>query len=242
MRNLLANLLSRIDRSSAPAFAAPPDPASGPEGVILVHGLARTDRSMRPLEKRLSSVGFRVHNLRYPSADLPPEELVANLRTQIADCCADAPRLHFVTHSLGGILVRAFLADHPFSNLGRVVMLAPPNRGSELVDVFAAWRLFQRVLGPTAVQLGTGPSSLPNRLPPPAFEFGVIAGTRSVNPVSRLVLPGESDGRVSVESTRLPGMSDFITVPISHPFIMQSDVTAGYGVEFLRHGRFRGRT
>ncbi len=143
-----------------------------------------------------------------------------------------------MTHSLGGILVRAYLADHPLSNVGRVVMLAPPNHGSELADLVRDSRLFQLALGPMAQQLGTGPDSLPNRLPAPNFELGIIAGTRSVNPLSGFFVPGESDGTVSVESTRLTGMSDFITVPTSHTFIMRSGATAGYVIEFLRHGQF----
>jgi pimeloyl-ACP methyl ester carboxylesterase len=231
-------MLTLVGSSLAPVLASPPQPSSSSEVVVLLHGLARTDRSMRPLEKHLSGAGFQVHNLRYPSTDLLPEELVANLHNQISACCADATRLHFVTHSLGGILVRAYLAEHPSSNLGRVVMLAPPNRGSEYADLFAGSELFQSMLGPTAAELGTDSDSLPNRLPAPSFEFGVIAGTRSINPVSGLLLPGESDGTVSVESTRLAGMSDFITVPTSHTFIMQSAAVAGYVVEFLRHGRF----
>lgn len=241
MRKLLATVLPLIASSPAPLLASSPDASGASEVVVLLHGLARTDRSMRPLEKHLSGVGFQVHNLRYPSTDLPPEELVANLHAQISGCCANAPRLHFVTHSLGGILLRAYLTDHPSSNLGRIVMLAPPNHGSEFADLFAHSRLFQSALGPTAAQLGTGSDSLPNRLPPPSFEFGVIAGTRSINPVSGLVVPGESDGTVSVESTQLAGMSDFITVSTSHTFILQSDAAARYVVEFLRHGHFLPR-
>jgi pimeloyl-ACP methyl ester carboxylesterase len=234
----LASLLFLIGASSSPALASPPDASPSLETVVLLHGLGRSDRSMRPLEKHVSHAGFQVRNLRYPSTDLPPDELVANLHAQLSGCCADAPRLHFVTHSLGGILVRAYLAGHPLSNLGRVVMLAPPNHGSELADLVSDSKLVRLAMGPTAQQLGTGPDSLPNRLPEPTFELGIIAGTRSVNPISGFFLPGESDGTVSVESARLPGMSDFITVPTSHTFIMKSDATAGHVVEFLRHGHF----
>jgi triacylglycerol esterase/lipase EstA (alpha/beta hydrolase family) len=215
------------------------DAAVAPETVVLLHGLARTDRSMRPLEKRLTDAGFQVHNLGYPSTERTPEELVANLHAQISACCAAVPRLHFVTHSLGGILLRAYLADHPHGNLGRVVMLAPPNHGSELADLLSDSRLFELAFGPTATQLGTAPDSLPNRLPPPTFEFGVIAGTRSVNPISGLVLPGQNDGTVSVTSAGLSGMSDFVAVPVSHPLIMQSEVVGRHVIEFLQHGRFR---
>jgi pimeloyl-ACP methyl ester carboxylesterase len=238
IRSLLVSVIVLLVGSIAPARDASPEGVFGQETVILLHGLARTDRSMRPLEEHLSLAGFRVYNLRYPSTDLAPEELVAHLHTRISGCCEGAPRVHFVTHSLGGILTRAYLAAHPVPNLGRVVMLAPPNRGSEYVDAFADSKLFQAAFGPTGTQLGTGPESLPNRLPPPDFELGVVAGTRSVNPVSGIVIPGENDGTVSVESTQLPGMTDFIAVPVSHTFIMQSDEVAAHVVEFLRRGRF----
>lgn len=207
--------------------------------MVLLHGLARTDRSMRPLADHLARADFRVENLRYPSTELAPEEIVENLHAQIAACCARAGRLHFVTHSLGGILVRAYLVRYGQPNLGRVVMLAPPNHGSELVDVLGHSKLFQWALGPTAAELGTHGGSLPNRLPPATFELGVIAGTRGVNPVGALVLEGESDGTVSVASTQLAGMSDFITVPSSHTFIMRSETVAGYVIGFLRHGQFQ---
>ena len=239
MQLLLATLLVLAASSSgSAALASAPDPAPPSEVVILLHGLGRTDRSMRQLERRLSAEGFEAHSLRYPSTDLPPEDLVGNLHAQILGCCADAARLHFVGHSLGGILVRAYLAEHPSPNLGRVVMLAPPNHGSELADLVADSALFVSALGPTAAQLGTLSDSLPNRLPPPGFELGVIAGTRSINPLSALFFAGDNDGTVSVESARLAGMADFVTVPVSHTFIVRSDAAAAYVVEFLRRGRF----
>ena len=144
-----------------------------------------------------------------------------------------------MTHSLGGVLVRAYLADRHPANLGRVVMLAPPNHGSELVDAFAEWTLLRAILGPTAAELGTGPGSLPNRLPKPSFEVGVLAGTRSLSPLGAYVVPGEDDGTVSVASTRLEGMADFALVDASHTFIMRSPEAGAQVVEFLRPGRFR---
>ena len=210
-----------------------------PEMVVLLHGLGRSDRSMRPLELRLSKAGYAVHNVRYPSTKLSPEELEVYLHEELAACCGKAQRLHFVTHSLGGILVRAYLAAHEIRTVGRVVMLAPPNHGSEAVDLFGDSALFKWALGPTAAQLGTDAESLPNRLPKPNFEVGIIAGTRSINPLGSLVVPGESDGTVSVRSTKLEGMSDFITVPASHTFIMRSELVGMQTLEFLRNGRFK---
>jgi len=211
-----------------------------PDRVVLLHGLARTDWSMLPLELKLESAGFEVANLHYDSMDQTPEELVADVAAKVAECCLDAPRLHFVTHSLGGILVRAYLSESGTrpANLGRVVMIAPPNKGSEVADWLNESDVLAWTMGPTAAELGTSPDSMPNRLPPADFEVGVIAGTRSVNPLDG-VIEGDSDGTVSVESTRLEGMRDFITVPYSHTFIMQTDAVAEQVIAFLSDGRFR---
>lgn len=207
-----------------------------PDSVVLLHGLYRSERSMRPLASRLASEGYQVHNVGYASTRGTPEELEAEIERQLDACCAAAPRVHFVTHSLGGILLRAVLARREPANLGRVVMLAPPNHGSELVDLLGDSLGF--LLGPTGRELGTRPESLPNRLPRPDYPVGVIAGTWSINPIGSLVLPGASDGTVAVSSTWIEGMSDFAAVPTTHTFILRSTAAADRVVEFLREGRF----
>ncbi len=212
--------------------------AASIETVVVLHGLGRTNYSMQPLADRLAEANFQVHNLRYPSMNSTPEELVENLDGQLRACCPNAAPLHFVTHSLGGILVRAYLAERRPDSLGRVVMLAPPNRGSELVDLLGDTSLFRWIMGPTAVELGTRKDSFPNRLPPPDFELGVIAGTGSVNPLGSRLVPGNNDGTVSVESTQLPGMKDFAQVSESHTFIMRSPEVAKLVIGFLRNGQF----
>jgi pimeloyl-ACP methyl ester carboxylesterase len=218
--------------------ASPGAAGPAPEDVVLLHGLGRSARVMRPLERELTRAGYRVHNLDYPSTRKSPELLVEDLHGQITGCCAWAPRVNFVTHSLGGVMTRAYLAEHPMPNLGRVVMLAPPNHGSEYVDVAGSWRVFQLLLGPTAVQLGTGATSLPNRLPDADFELGVIAGTHSMNPLGDAVIGAANDGTVSVVSTQLVGMRDFIELDVSHTFIMRNADAARQTIEFLQSGRF----
>lgn len=225
---------------ATPLAAAPADesePESAREAVVLLHGLYRSERAMRPLAERLAREGFEVHNLGYPSTEASPDELEARIAAQIEACCAAAPRLHFVTHSLGGILLRGLLAQREPANLGRVVMLAPPNHGSEWVDWLG--NSFGFALGPTGRELGTAPDSLPNRLPNADYPLGVIAGTKSLNPFGAWFLPGANDGTVSVKSTWLDGMSDFVEVPSSHSFILRSDAAADAVVEFLRAGHFR---
>lgn len=223
--------------------ALPPTPVVSADDhavdrVVLLHGLGRSRWSMMPLEDRLEDAGYEVANLGYPSTKLDPDGLVAYVEAAVAHCCADARRLHFVTHSLGGIVVRGYLARTRPANLGRVVMLAPPNRGSELVDELGEWPLFSWILGPTAAELGTRADSFPNRLPPVDFDLGVIAGTESVNPIGAALLPEGNDGTVSVASTRVEGMRDFVTVPASHTFIMWSDDAGDQVVTFLQDGRF----
>ena len=222
--------------------AAFPDTAGEPlveqEAVVLLHGLGRSWRSMKPLESRLSSEGYKVHNFAYPSRDTGPAELVTELERQVETCCGESARLHFVGHSLGAILIRIYLADNRPDSLGRVVMLSPPNHGSEIVDSMGDSWIFESVMGPAAEQLGTGPDSLPNTLPPADYEVGVIAGSASVNPVGSIIIPGDDDGMVSVCSMRLDGMADFIVINKTHAFIMQSTTVTAQILEFLENGRF----
>lgn len=193
---------------------------------------------MDPLADFLSKRGFRVLNIGYPSTTGTPEQLVALLREKVDECCAVSPAIHFVGHSLGGILVRAYLAEDPRANVGRLVMLGPPNGGSELVDKLGDSRLFRWALGPTARQLGTSSESLPNQLPEPQIEVGVIAGTETVNPIGSVLLPETDDGMVTVARTKLEGMTDFLLVPSSHAFIMRSAEVSRQVDHFLRKGRF----
>ena len=162
---------------------------------------------------------------------------------QVEKCCLGSEKpLHFVTHSLGGILVRAYIAQKRPHNLGRVVMLSPPNQGSQLVDELRDNPLFQWATGPAGQELGTDPSNLPNRLGPADFEVGIITGSQSLNPLTSWLVTGEDDGKVSVESAQLEGMADFLVVPNTHTFIMNSSQVAQEVVHFLEQGSFSQST
>jgi len=220
-------------------FARPVSEAPSNEVVFLLHGLGRTALSMLFLARRLRKAGYSVVARTYRSTRAPIEDHVAWLEDQLGQSSRDAARLHFVTHSLGGIVLRYFLNQKQIPNLGRVVMLSPPNAGSELVDAFRRLKLFQFATGPSAQQLGTEPDSIPNRLGPVHFELGVIAGNASFNPVASLLIPGVSDGIVSVERSKVEGMKDLVVVKRTHTFIMNAPEVAEQVIAFLRTGAFR---
>ncbi len=185
--------------------------------------------------------------LRVPKKSLNKTNLTSRLHKQrriaiskaVAQCESNgATRIDFVTHSLGGILVRSYLAHHPIENLGRVVMLGPPNQGSEVVDKLGGWPLFKWINGVAGNELGTGSSSGPNRLGPANFPVGIIAGDRSVNWINSLLIPGPDDGKVSVQRAKLAGMSDFIVIHATHPLIMRNREAIRQTILFLRTGHF----
>jgi esterase/lipase len=210
------------------------------EYIILLHGLCRSSRSMMPMKRALSQAGYKVLNMDYPSRSGSIEKLSDEaIGGAVSDCQRDgAQTIHFVTHSLGGILVRSYLTRHTISNLGRVVMLSPPNQGSEVVDKLGSFWFFKKINGPAGNELGTHKNSTPNQLGPANFCAGVIAGNRSINWINSLIIPGRDDGKVSVERTKLAGMTDHVVVRAAHPFLMRNRTVIQQTIHFLRTGQF----
>jgi len=225
---------------------------STPGKVALLHGLGLNSSSLKKVREALKADGYRVCSLDYPSRGFPIDTLVRRfVRPALTRCFKDSGSVDFVTHSMGGILVRRLStlpdSSHPL-RIGRVVMIAPPNQGSEVVDSMAGSWLFGGLLdawgGPAGHELGTDSGSMPRRLTrlgPPAFAFGVIAANKSLDPLFSEWIAGRDDGKVSVENTKLEGMRDFVEVSSSHTMVLWKDETVRQVRAFLKTGRFEHR-
>ena len=168
------------------------------------------------------------------------EALVDRLHAEVERCCGDqAEDVHFVTHSMGGLLVWSYLGQQLEAHRGRVVMLSPPSQGSELVDSFADSPLLQSLLGPAGSQLGTDSTGISSQLGPVRFALGIVTGDRSMSPLGSWLIPGPDDGKVAVNRARVDGAKDFMVVSATHTFIMNRRDVAEEVVNFLRQGRFR---
>lgn len=215
--------------------------SSSRECVVLLHGVALSRWAMRPLARRLENTGYRTVNLSYPSRSLPIEAIARDfLPAQLrAHEISSAPRLHFVGHSMGCLVTRLFLRDQRPPNLGRVVMLGPPNHGSAAADRTARSALIRWIMGVNLRRLGTGPEAITRSLGPADFELGIIAGSSRINPLFDDALGGPHDGVVSLESARLDGRRDIIVMPHSHTVMLWRDAVHAQVLAFLRDGKFR---
>jgi triacylglycerol lipase len=195
---------------------------------------------MRGLEQHLKRLGYSTINLAYPSTTKTIETIAeTHLARAVQGCEAQrARKIHFVGHSLGGLIVRQYLQIHSVPAGSRLVMLSPPNQGSELVDLLMQVPLYRWITGPAGQEIGRGPESVVNRLKPVGIDVGVIAGNLSINLVFSAFMDGPDDGMVSVKSTMLPEMRDFIIVPNTHTFIMRDPLVMKQVAHFLQHGRF----
>ena len=208
------------------------------EVVILLHGLIRTSASMEVMEDALLEEAYSVHNIDYPSRHFPIEQLAKEVREQVETLTESEDTIHFVTHSMGGILVRTIQKEAPLENIGRVVMLSPPNQGSELADSLSDLRIYYWINGPAGDQLGTDPGGYINSLGPVDFELGVITGDRSINWINSIIIPGKDDGKVSIERAKVEGMKDYKVIHATHPYIMKNNEAVTATIRFLKSGSF----
>jgi len=239
-RHLLAILLL----ACLPQFSVAKNQKNGinsNECIILVHGLARTSHSFSKMAVELKNEGYNVVNLEYPSRKHPIEKLSKPYLSKAIDKChsKNISKIHFVSHSMGGILIRQYLSQHPINKLGNIVMLSPPNQGSEIVDKLGSFPGFFAINGPAGLQLETNENSLPNKLGAVDYPLGIITGNKSINLILSMLIPGEDDGKVSVKRAKVAGMKDFLVVPHSHPFIMNSDIVISQVKYFLRFSTFK---
>ena len=214
---------------------------STPDGVVLLHGISRTARSFRKMELALHAAGFATLNLDYDSRRKALDALAEDIHPAV-DLFANGLEgsVHFVCHSMGGLLARAYLARHRPRRLGRVVMLGTPNGGSEIADRLKNFSAYRSFFGPAGQQLVTRRDAATSAmLPAVDCATGIIAGNRSVYPITSMGLPRPHDGRVSVTNTKLAGMTDHIVIRTSHPWLVRNREAITQTIEFLRGGAFR---
>lgn len=208
--------------------------------AILLHGLGRSSWSMNKIARALRKNGYVVWNESYPSTKKSIAELAPVIKEALAFCEEEnIPEVYVVTHSLGGILARFYLQNEVPPALKKIVMLAPPNKGSEVADAYKEWLWYQWFTGPAGQELGTDAASIPNTLQPISIPVGVIAGTVSSDPWFSGLFNGDNDGKVSVESAQLAEMTDFITVQSGHTFIMRSDIVIEQILYFFENTSFK---
>ncbi len=209
--------------------------------IVLLHGILRSKTDMLPLTIYLEKRGYSTINILYPSRKMSLEEIVEFVHDKIKNNSHYTPdkTLHFVTHSMGGLIARYYIAKRKPENLGKVVMLGPPNTGSEFADLLTETELlaplFEKIFGPAGQQMTTDYEHIEHDI---TYPLGIIAGNVSVNPLSPWVLKGEHDGIVPVERTKIEGMSDHIVMKATHSFMMFNPAVMAQVAHFLEHGHF----
>ena len=232
-------LLALVVLTTANAFFTHNDEVpDNKEIIVLLHGLGRSNTSMWLLASRLEDAGYFVQRVEYSSLHQKPDEILKDISSQINQCCQNHTQsVHFVGHSLGGLMVRAYLQNYKVDKLGRVVLLGTPNKGNEAVDHFSnSWLM--DILGPTAKALGTDDNSFPKSLEAPYYPVGIIAGEIK-SKLNDPVIPGKDDGLVSVEATKIDTMTDFIIIQTGLSMMRYNGEVADQTIEFIKNGVFK---
>ena len=209
------------------------------EYVILLHGINRSSSSMEKFEKHFQKNNYNTLNVDYASRKYTIEVLAERLDKKIKATIPKNAKINFVTHSMGGLLARYYIEKHQPKNLNRVVLVAPPNHGSEMADYLMNNAAYQVAFGPAGQQLGTGKNSISNKLLKTVdYNVGVIAANETIDPLSSYIIPGDDDGKVSIESTKIKGMKDHIILDTDHLFIVVNKDAMKQSLYFLKNGKF----
>jgi pimeloyl-ACP methyl ester carboxylesterase len=201
----------------------------------LLHGILRSARSMRGIERLLQARGYRTLNLTYPSRQHDLRGLSDWLHPHVQSFMqAQSGPLHLIGHSMGGLLMRHYLHHYPRADIGRIVMLGTPNHGSEVADFLQGWRLYRWGWGPAGQQLcqhATHPELT-------GGEVGVIAGDRTLDPLSSAIIGRANDGKVAIESTRLATPHSHTVLHATHSFMPLNKQVQRAAVQFIERGKF----
>jgi pimeloyl-ACP methyl ester carboxylesterase len=216
--------------------------AASQEVVVLLHGVASVPLSMKYLEKGFEEEGYTVLNLGYPSTRESIGENAAAIRAEILEYVDSLDpgtevTVHLVAHSLGNLVARRAMSDG-IPNLGRMVMIAPPNHGSFVAEAVKHLNIFFWIYGESGQQLSADNRAFFEELPEPSCSFGIIAGGKGNNEGFLPLIPGDDDGVIRVETTRLPGADDFTIIDAEHTLILFKKETLRQTVHFLRNGYF----
>jgi len=203
--------------------------------IIMLHGLGSSANSLWIAEQFFTAYDYEVHRLAYPSTKKDLGELGVQIRSEAQGLCPTTP--NFLTHSMGGIILRVIKSTHPDFAVARVVMLGPPNHGSEIVDEWRDWKLFVLFNGPAVARLGR--DGIVTELPNVEFDLGIIAESRSLNPYYSYLIRGPDDGKVSIKATKVAGMKDHIVLPVTHTSMMKSGEVLNQALHFFQNGYFR---
>jgi len=207
--------------------------------VVILHGIARSNKHMQKLAAYLQKDGFDVINLSYPSTTHKIEDLTEIINKEISQRTAEDKLIHFIGYSMGGLMVRALIHKYNYKNLGKVVQLATPNQGSEVADFVKNFWPYKKIFGPAGQQLITDQGAVKHLFGEVNYELGIIAGNATIDPISSAIIPGENDGKVAVKRTKLEGMKDHIVVSASHTFFPSNKEVQKQTLYFLKNGNFK---
>ena len=197
---------------------------------------------MWPLQKYLEFSGYNVLNISYPARRMKLGELALYLDHKIKTHrkFIKGSTLNFVTHSLGGLLARYYIRDYCPDPMGRVVMLGPPNSGSEWADYMLSRKWLKPVFnfgfGPVGEELLT--THIHDGCEDADYDLGIIAGRKSAVPFAKYILSGDHDGMVPVERTKMRGMKAHLVMEATHTYMITKPAVMRQVGHFLKDGKF----